>query len=53
MLDIRIGKCIKCPKGFYQHIVKQTFCRQCPIGTSTKRTGASSIDECILWRRAN
>ena len=48
-LDIAAEKCVECPKGYYQDKPKQTFCQQCPTGTSTKSTRTSSENDCIKW----
>lgn len=42
------GKCESCPRGTYRMQGVQAACIGCPLGRTTPKTGASSIEECSL-----
>jgi hypothetical protein len=44
--DIDGNTCSACARGFYQDEPKQSTCKQCPTGKTTKTTGANSAAQC-------
>ncbi|XP_055387901.1 uncharacterized protein LOC129616312 isoform X2 [Condylostylus longicornis] len=42
------GKCEPCPRGTYRLQGVQPACQACPLGRTTPKVGASTIDECTL-----
>lgn len=42
------GRCEPCPRGSYRAQGIQPTCASCPLGRTTPKVGASSIEECSL-----
>ncbi|XP_045468348.1 sushi, von Willebrand factor type A, EGF and pentraxin domain-containing protein 1 isoform X2 [Harmonia axyridis] len=42
------GKCELCPKGSYRSHGIQAACQACPLGRTTPKTGATTIEECSI-----
>ncbi|GAB0094394.1 sushi, von Willebrand factor type A, EGF and pentraxin domain-containing protein 1 [Sergentomyia squamirostris] len=42
------GKCEPCPRGTYRTQGVQPACHTCPLGRTTPKVGASSVEECSL-----
>lgn len=42
------GKCEPCPRGTYRTQGIQAACLSCPLGRTTPKLGAASIEECSL-----
>ena len=40
--------CVACEIGFYRSVLADLSCTQCPSGSTTKNSGATSIAECKL-----
>ncbi|KAK3789337.1 hypothetical protein RRG08_001725 [Elysia crispata] len=40
--------CFPCPKGSYQPLADQTDCLPCQDGLTTPKTGADSVDKCMV-----
>ena len=45
--DVISHKCLKCPRGTYQHHTSETFCYRCPRNTTTLERGAKDKSRCI------
>ncbi|KAF8768189.1 Sushi like protein [Argiope bruennichi] len=43
----RLQPCEACPKGFYQPLIGQTACLECPANFSTFRVGSTNISDCL------
>lgn len=42
------GRCEPCPRGTYRSQGVQPACAACPLGRTTPKVGASSVEECSL-----
>lgn len=42
------GRCEPCPRGTYRSQGVQPACQACPLGRTTPKVGASSVEECSL-----
>lgn len=42
------GRCEPCPRGTYRSQGVQPACASCPLGRTTPKVGASSVEECSL-----
>ncbi|XP_059175189.1 thyroglobulin-like [Physella acuta] len=42
------GSCVLCDKGFFQDQPRMTYCKQCPVGSTTSNKGSFSSDHCTM-----
>lgn len=42
------GECELCPRGTYRTRGVEPACQHCPVGRTTPKTGAATIEECSL-----
>lgn len=42
------GACEPCPRGTYRTQGVEPACQSCPVGRTTLKTGAITIEECSL-----
>ncbi|XP_056378764.1 thyroglobulin isoform X2 [Hyla sarda] len=47
------GECTPCPVGSYQEKAGTTRCLQCPLGTTTRYSGAYSSNHCVTDCQSN
>ncbi|XP_022825719.1 sushi, von Willebrand factor type A, EGF and pentraxin domain-containing protein 1 isoform X1 [Spodoptera litura] len=42
-----LAPCSQCPRNFYQNLIGQTLCMECPTNMKTVGTGATGLEECL------
>ena len=45
-LNVTLGDCLDCSKGYYQENEAATMCQRCPVGMSTADTKTQNSTDC-------